>query len=305
MKVSSDRNSAQEVTATRPQMVEVWYNATRPDDYSNLFAFLKRQPLDTGLHYWGVLPNGLLTNIAYPDPNIWKPSLALIRATIDTAARNHFSYVNIHTDMRALLNVNFSSMQISVASKPAQTGICIRTYLENVASIKTYAEGRGIVLTVETIPQRDTTSWKLNRDRRDAVDLYQLPIDVQLELAARRFAIANDFAHTACNVISEDRGAVWRFLYDTTKTLAAATRLIHFGFIIPPYNGVDFHDSLDNQVLNSVNAIPNKKQMMELLKLFDNRDDVWILVEPKADHVKNYFLAKKILLKAGVLTKQR
>jgi hypothetical protein len=67
------------------------------------------------------------------------------------------------------------------------------------------------------------------------------------------------------------------------------------GYVIPPYNGVDFHDSLDNPLLDTDDAIPNKKEMVKLLKIFENREDVWILVEPKEDHVKNYLLAGKIL----------
>jgi len=117
------------------------------------------------------------------------------------------------------------------------------------------------------------------------------------------FAIANDFCHTACTMISDNRDAIWRYLYTMTQTLALATRLIHLGFVVPPYNGVDNHDSLDNPILNTDAAIPNKTEMIELLQLYRNRDYMWILVEPKTDHVNNYFLARGILKNAGVLTK--
>ncbi len=303
IKVSLNRNSASEIAATHPAMAEVWFDATRADDYSNLFSYLKREPMEVGLHYWGALQSGLLTNIAYPDPSITKPSLALMCATIDTAAQNRFAYVNIHTDMQILLNVNFNTMNVSVASKPAKTDICIANFLDNVSKLKTYADSRGIMLTVETVPQRDTTIWRSNRDRTQVVTFYQLPITVQLHLGALGFAIANDFGHTACNMISDDRNKVWRFLYDTTKTLSTATHLIHLSFVVAPYNGVDNHDTLANPVLDTSDAIPNKQEMIKLLKLFKNRNDVWILVEPKTDHVKNYFLARGILEKAGVLPK--
>lgn len=302
IKVSLGRNSSADITATRPAMAEVWFNITKKDDYNALFDIMKRRPMDVGLHYWGALPSGLLTNIAYPDANIINPSLALMKATIDVAARNHFTYVNIHTDMRVLVNVNFTTLNVSVASEPADLDMCTRTFTENVTRLKKYADGRGVLLTVETVPQRDTASWSVNRTRTGVINLHQLPITVQLELATRGFAIANDFCHTACNMISDDRGAVWRFLYKTTKVLAPATRLIHLGFTVPPYNGVDIHDSLDNPVLKTNAAIPDKTEMIKLLKLFQNRDDLRILVEPKKDHIKNYILARGILEKAGVLT---
>ncbi len=302
IKVSLDRNSSADITATRPAMAEVWFNVTKKDDYTNLFDFMKRRPMDVGLHYWGALPNGILTNIAYPDADIIKPSLELMKATIDVAAHNHFTYVNVHTDMRALVNVNFATLNVSVASEPADLDMCTRTFTENITRLNEYAGDRGVLLTVETIPQRDTASWSVNRTRTGVINLHQLPITVQLELGHRGFAIANDFCHTACNMISDDRGAVWRFLYKTTKVLAPATRLIHLGFTVPPYNGVDIHDSLENPVLNTDAAIPDKTEMIKLLKLFQNRNDMFILVEPKKDHVKNYILARGILEKAGVLT---
>lgn len=77
--------------------------------------------------------------------------------------------------------------------------------------------------------------------------------------------------------------------------MAHATRLIHLGFLMPPYNGTDNHDTLENPALDTDQALPNKQQMLQLLKCFKNRDDVWILTEPNGRHAQNYFLAQKIL----------
>ena len=160
-----------------------------------------------------------------------------------------------------------------------------------------------MLLTVETVPMRDTPTWNLNRDRTEVIDIHQMPVDVHIDLARRGIHIANDICHTACNLITNNRKAIKRFVFDTTKTLAPSTHLIHLGYLVPPYNGVDFHDSLDNPVFDTDDAIPNKNEMVELLKIFTNRDDVYILVEPKTDHIKNYNLARELLEKAGVLTK--
>jgi hypothetical protein len=303
IKMAPDNTWKANIDATHPAMVEVWFNASKPANYDDMFAYLKTQNLDVGLHYWGALPNGLLTNICYPDPVVTEPSLALIRATIDVAAKHHFQYVNMHNDMRVLMNIDTDFINVSIASKPADLTTSTQQFLENITALKTYADDRGVMLTVETAPIRQNTYWNSDRMSAQIINPYQLPMDVSFELARRGFAIANDFGHTASNIISEDPNAVWQFLYDTTKTLASSTRLIHFAFIVRPYNGVDFHDSLENPVLDSAAAIPNKKHMPELLQLFKNRDDIWILVEPKTDHVKNYFLARGILEKEGVLTK--
>lgn len=283
------------VEATHPAMVEIWYNASRPADYDELFTYLTNKPIDVGLHYWGSLSNNVLTNISYPDSLIMKPSLELMRATIDVASAHRCVYVNVHPDLYSLLHVNFDTMDIHVASGPANPNIAKNVFTKHITDMSRYAKSKGVILTVETVPMRDTPSWNPNRDRTDVIDIHQMPIDVLINLARRGVTIANDFGHTACDVISDDRDVIWRFLYTTTRTLAPTTRLIHLGFIVPPYNGVDFHDSLDNPVLDTPAAIPNKKQMIELLKLFQKRDDVWILVEPKENHIKNYFLAQKII----------
>lgn len=288
------------IEASRPRMVEIWYNASRPADYDEMFAYLSTEGMDIGLHYWGALPNQILTNISYPDSNVAKPSLELMYGTIDVAAKHKCVYVNVHPDLYSLLSVNFDTMDIRVASEQANQETMNSTFIERITALHTYARSKGVVLTVETVPMRDTPSWKPDRDRSTAIDIHQMPMGVFLDLATRGIAIANDFSHTASNVISDDRRTIWRYLYDTTKALAPATQLIHLGFIVPPYNGVDFHDSLENTVLDTPDAIPNKKQMIDILKLFKNRDDIWILVEPKTDHVKNYFLAGEILKSAGV-----
>ncbi len=85
-----------------------------------------------------------------------------------------------------------------------------------------------------------------------------------------------------------------------TQLLAPMTRLIHIGFVMPPYNGTDNHDQLDNPILNTSAAVPNKNQLIELLKLFPNRSDIWILAEPSQHHAKNYFIVKELLKTAGI-----
>jgi len=272
------------ILATHPSMVEIWYNTSKPADYDEMFAFLSTQHIDVGLHFWGV-SDGLLADSSSP----------LITKTINVAAQNHCVYVNIHPDLCSALAVDFDTMNIHIAGPIQNPQLVQQKFIDNAIRLNTYAKTRGVILTVETVPLRDTPSWKPDRDRTQVIDIYQMPIDVFTDLAKHGIVIANDFGHTACNLITDNRTYIWQFLKTTTQTLAPATRLIHLGFIVPPYNGVDFHDSLDNPVFETNNAVPNKKELIELLKLFRNRDDVWMLVEPSRDHIKNYVLAKGIL----------
>jgi len=303
IKVTPGNAWKRDIESTHPSMVEIWYNASKPALYDELFAHLAGKPIDVSLHYWGALPSNLLTNISFPDPQISKPSLALMHGTIDVASQHGCAYVNVHPDLYSLLHVNFDTLDIRVASEPSDFALARKTYISEIQKLDAYAKSKSVLLTVETVPMRDSLTWNPDRDRTRVIDIHQMPIDVQIDLAAQGISIANDFCHTACNLISEDRAKIWEFLKRTTETLAPQTRLIHLGYLVPPYNGMDFHDSLDNPVLDTDRAIPNTNEMIELLKLFGNRDDVWVLVEPKEDHMKNYVLARGILQKARVLTK--
>jgi hypothetical protein len=158
-----------------------------------------------------------------------------------------------------------------------------------------YAKQKNVLLTVETTPIRlPIGSVHDTGNRRQVQDVAEYSY-CDLPLSMLNFALANDFGHTAANYISEDPKPVWDFLFQKTIAYAPKTRLLHLGYIVPPYNGSDFHDQLDNPLFDSVQAIPNKNQIMELMKLFKNRDDVYALAEPNGQHPKNYFLAKKLL----------
>lgn len=296
IKVGPQQESPADLDATHAPFCEVWYNATKPDDYNELFAGLKKRNVEAGLHYWGATNDGTLTNLAYPDAVLIETSVRQMHDTIDTAARHRFPYVNIHSGHATKIHIDFEAQTLRLLSEPVPMEQAQSLFLEHAQSLHEYATNHGVVLTIETVPRMDMNGWYSGQSGRDKpVNMYELPVSVHGEAAKRGLWIANDFCHTAANAITENPQDVWKLLHDTTIQLATQTRLIHLGFVIPPYNGTDFHDQLDNPLLETNQAIPNKQQMMELLKLFKNRDDVWVLCEPVADHVKNYFLAEKIL----------
>ena len=72
------------------------------------------------------------------------------------------------------------------------------------------------------------------------------------------------------------------------------TKLLHIGFIIPPYNGTDYHSCLYYDEFKTETAVPNYNETKQLLKMFINRDDVGVLVEPEKDHVGNFESLKQM-----------
>ncbi len=300
IKIAITNSSIADLDAANPAAAEVWFNIAHAEDYTPLFEALKKRKIDVGLHFWGALPDGTWMNIAYPDSNLINHSLKFMRDTIKIAARYGFSYVNIHPGCQAKVAIDFEHESFRLLSNPVDLHTSESLFIENAIDLSEYAKALNIVFTVETVPLRVTSGWYDIQARLHPMNIYELPVESIISASEHGLWVANDFVHTSANKITDTAIDVWKYLKVTTEKLAPTTRLIHLGFLLPPYNGTDFHDMLDNPLLETDQAVPNKKQMMDLLQIFNNRDDVWIITEPKTDHVKNYFLAKAILTQADV-----
>ncbi len=126
----------------------------------------------------------------------------------------------------------------------------------------------------------------LAKGRLRAQNMENVPVVTVEKLAKKRFFVCNDFCHTAMDVISDDREFLFSELLAKTKRLAAQTRLIHVNTMLPPFNGTDAHlGILEEDFANRV--FPSREQLVELLKVFTKRDDVWAIPEPFAKHVEN------------------
>jgi hypothetical protein len=301
IKVGPQQSSIDDLSNCSPDFVEVWFDVSRAPEYESIFTYLKQNQIETGLHYWGVLADNTWTNLAYPDINLNRETISLMQKTIDIAAQNHFVYVNIHPGSRAVISLNLDNFQFRVIKPPKTESIVIDNFLNNVTGLANYARSKNVILTVESVPSRVKNKyWQKSANRDDVINVYELNMDAIIAAAQAGIAVANDFGHTAANCISDNRQSVWKFLYDYTVKLVNQTKLLHLGFIVPPYNGTDFHDSLDNPIFETEKSIPNKTELISLIKLFKNRSDVWALVEPNFTHVKNYLLAQKLLELSGV-----
>jgi hypothetical protein len=296
IKVGPHTSSIDDLNATDPDMCEVWFDINRSDEYEDLFSKLKTMRIDVGLHFWGVLPDNTWANIAYPNHNINSASYRLIERTIDIAASHGFRYVNIHPGSRAQVHLDLSTYTCSVMTPPVIESAAIENFITNARKLSDYAKRLGVVLTVETVPLKVIDgNWSDTVDRTRIQNVYELGLSAIRQAADAKIAIANDFCHTAASLIDTDRTHIWQNLLRTTTDLAPQTRLLHLGFLIPPYNGTDFHSDLDHPAFSTPEAIPNTSEFISLLSLFVDRPDVWALVEPQSDHRKNYALAKKYI----------
>ena len=302
IKVGPQKQSIDDLDHTNAPFAEVWFQIDKKDDYNELFSYLTNKRIDTGLHFWGLTHRGFMPSLAHDDPLLIKESVALIRQTIDVASEHHFSYVNIHPGTRTKVVMDFEKETFTPKSDPTSVARGQTLFLEHVLELSSYAKTKNVVLTVETVNINVTNHWRADAaaSRLHPFSLHELPIETLLLAGTQGVALANDFGHTASTIISDSAQEVWSHLKTKTKELFPYTRLLHIGFIMSPYNGTDFHDHLDNPIFETSEAVPNKNQMIELLKLFKNQSDVWALAEPNGQHSKNYFIAQKILTKAGL-----
>ncbi len=301
IKVNADAESFDRLAMTSPQLAEVWFNANDPDRYASLFAELQRRNCDVGLHFWGQLDGGILPNIAYPDDEILQNSIELIQRTIDLAHHHGFQYVNIHPGSAAIIRVDYQAQRYDVIKDPVDMDDAIARFISHATDLTEYAKQKKIVFTVETVPPKITTGWYTASTRLSPKPSFELPVRAIIAAAKAGIHVANDFTHTAANIISDDASAVFTYLRGITEMIAPMTRLVHAGYVIPPYNGTDNHDHFSNPLFVTDQAVPNHNQTIELLQLFSSRDDVWILAEPKDDHQGNYFYLKKLLEDSNLL----
>jgi hypothetical protein len=300
IKISDEPTSFKHIQQINPSMCEVWFNASKSDNYINMFDFLKGKNIDIGLHFWGYLQDGTLANIAYPKSSDLKNTLNLMKLTINIAQKHGFQYVNIHPGSSARVSIDTKFEEFTVIEKPISIKKSLEVFMENVIVLHEYAKKREVLLTVETVPIRVTNGYKNPDPRIKTKNIYELPIDALYLAKDLGISVANDFGHTASQCITSSNNLVRQYLKGTTKKLLPATKLIHAGFIIPPYNGTDFHDSFENPLFETSDAIPNKQLFIELIKLFHNQKNVWMLAEPHGKHVENYVYVKNLLTKENI-----
>ena len=283
-------NWEQNITQSNAEYCEVWFNVTTPQIYQDMFSFLKKRGVHTGLHFWGTLQDNLMPNIAYPSPNILNPTINQIKKTIDFAATWGFFYVNIHIGASSLERMFFETHALEpVAGSQVPLEKAEQTSLETLAILQDYADKKNVLLIVETVPSHNAQNYLDSQARLHNVFPTHALSSFVIEKAAKELGVAvnNDLSHTGAVLVTESREELWKFLFDRTQKLAPYTKLIHSNTMAPPFNGTDSHDGILDEDFNH-NVFPNKTQFTSLLHLFSNRDDVWVVNEPQNKHVENY-----------------
>lgn len=284
------------VSNYKPLACEVWFRIDWADRYQEMFSHLVKEQIPTGLHFWGMLPEGVMPNFAFPDPNIRNSSILLVKNTIDIAAENNFRYVNIHPGSYQLTKINLDRSYFRpIKGKETTHSTGNKILLENINELHEYAMKRNVLLTVETVPSREPLHWRdFTKGRLHTQNVKNVPVSVVEKLAKKGFYICNDICHTAMDEISDDRNFLFDTLFNKSKRLSSQTKLVHVNTMIPPFNGTDAHFGLRKEDFEN-NVFPSRDQFKKLLYLFLNRKDVWLIPEPYSHHIENTKALIKLL----------
>lgn len=266
-------------------MCEVWFNVNNHEEYTDMLTWLQKYNVSIGLHHWGVIDGYIKPNLATQHDHIRNETMNQIRHTIDIAADIGAVYVNIHPGAQAIETINLANWEQSVTSDSI-TPLSDSTQLLLAASkeLDEYARAKDILLTIESLPGRETSMGRENIYNANNTSLATLEL-----LAQQGMRIANDITHSASQFLVDepDTAVAWKRLMDFSARIAPQTRLLHINTITPPYNGTDSHDGITDEDFEQ-DTFPTKQGLQEFLALYKNRDDVFVVNEPKSDHMGNY-----------------
>lgn len=268
-------------------MCEIWFDVRKAAEYQPMFDWLAARKVKIGLHYWGLIDDKIKPNLCASNAHIRAATIDQMMQTITIAHEIKAVYVNIHPGAQALEEMNFDRRtQELVPGEKVGEAKAWQALSESAKQLQDYAQQRDVLLTIETLPGREAEKYEA---RESLYDPGNASLDWLLKLGQQGNFIANDITHTSSTlaIVNNDPVVMWQGLMDFSRQAAAQTRLVHLNTMIPPFNGTDSHNGLLEEDWAG-DAWPNLDQIREFLTLFKNRDDVFIVPEPRLNMRENY-----------------
>lgn len=275
------------VTDIGAAMCEIWFDVTKADTYKEMFSWLTKHNVSIGLHHWGVIDGNIKTNLSTQDEHVRTQTIDQIKQTIDIGADIGCVYVNAHPGAQAIESIDFADWkQTLLPGNRTSLDTATKFFLEAGQELTEYANSKGVLLTIESITARESA---INHNRFDIYDPGNAPLSTLKEFTQRGGWFANDISHTGSNflVVQENTNAAWKNVMEFSASMAPRTRLVHMNVITPPYNGTDSHDGITDADF-AQETFPSKQGVRDFLSLFQDRDDVFVVNEPRGDIGGNY-----------------
>ena len=146
-------NWKENLEKTDSKLCEIWFRIDWEEKYKEIFKFLNKNNIKTGLHFWGVLKNNIYPSILTDDNKIREESKNLIKKVIDIAYKNGFSYVNIHPEARMLFKLIFPEGEVIPLNKKTSVLSAKKYLIESGKELSDYSRKRNVTLLIETVPK--------------------------------------------------------------------------------------------------------------------------------------------------------
>ena len=282
---------------TQPEFCEIWYDARYPEKYDEIFQYLLAHQIPSGLHFWGVTHDGILANLAYPDKVIFESSMKLALSCLETAKKRKCIYVNFHPTGTVTSKIDFDKELIEPVGIRYSYKETYPRLEESFSNLATIASENGTIITLESVPKLTMRhGWNGKNARLDTTDMGEMPItEIEEIFDVPNIYFAHDFGHTLGGLINPTRTLAIDFIFNIARRLQNKTKLLHVSYIVPPYNGTDYHGSLCYDEFSTTSAIPNRDEIKQLLKMYLTQDEIYALVEPEKDHIGNYRALEKLV----------
>ena len=286
---------------SRAECCEVWFLINKESAYADMFQFLERKQIQTGLNFRGVIENNRLTDPVCIDETVRSRSILLIQKCIDIAGRNGFSYVNIqpgntlsrkfNPEKQDSGNTNISKMHYRNLKQ---------AFRESALLLHEYGRNKNVNVLWETPPVTvPADSDKQAGDSNGPCFAYELN-SFTLEEAAKKDGIllTNNIAHIMAEIRSDSQRETINYLFDRTGKLAQHTRLLHINKAIHKNNGTNGRNNAADAESN-IGTILTKSRFRQLLELFKDRNGLWAVNDQANKEMRNFIAFKEELMSAG------
>lgn len=289
------RNWQQVLSQVNPECLEVWFRLDWYERFLPLFNELNRRKIPFDLHFWATVDGKFLPNLMSLKKDVAEKTFLQIVETINIASKHNAYYVNFHPESyrQPILDLDRNIFLLE-EDGPIDRKKSFEQLNNYLTKIRNIVDKKNIIPFVETVPKFVPADFKdFKQGRKTPQKTYGLETEKFIELAKIKQPICLDLGHTMGQCITDDKNRLFDYLYDAAKKLLPAVGLMHVTTNKPPFNGTDSHNGVLQEDFEQ-GVVPDRQQLIKLLKLFKGRD-VWLIPEPHEKMVENYLELKKIV----------
>jgi len=282
---------------TKASLCEIWYRFDWEEKYRDVFDYLKKHDVKTGLHFWGTCKDNIYPSLVTGNEGIRRESIGLMKRVIKIASGNGFNYVNVHPEARRLFKLIFPAGKVLLLNEETKDEEALANLISSGKELTDFADKNKVLLTIETIPRLSSAVfWEdIKGEKPDnLLDLKAVPSSWFTKLGEEKIAINFDIGHTMTETLSTDPQVQIKEVKEKAVKLAPYTKIVHFSSTVPPFNGIDSHNGFTGDDYRK-GAIPSLADAEDLLRIFSQNKDVLIVPEPYDKHTENHFILQKIV----------